>query len=409
MVSTTIYRNNPRFFQRMGAFRVTGNFTVTVMVIVMLIALPLRDAGAQDRYFPPAGAEWSERPAGEAGFDEPGVQQAVEFALANENSVEHDLRIAILKGFSHEPYHHLAGPVRERGNPAGMIIKDGYVIAEWGDIHRADMTFSVTKSFLSAVAGVAWDRGLIRSTDDKLTDYVWDRTFDGGHNAKITWHHLLNQSSDWYGTLFGMEDWSDRPPREGGIDDWRMRELHEPGTHYKYNDVRVNLLAYSLLQVLRRPLPQVLNEEIMAPIGASTTWRWHGYDNSFVMVDGLHLQSVSGGGHNGGGLFISTADMARFGLLFARNGSWDGRQLLSDEWIRKSVAPSEPNPDYGYLWWTQRGPRAWEGVPGNVYYAAGFGGNFIVVDQENDLVIVLRWIDGGKVGDFVQMVYRAMR
>jgi CubicO group peptidase (beta-lactamase class C family) len=171
----------------------------------------------------------------------------------------------------------------------------------------------------------------------------------------------------------------------------------------------VNLLAYSLLQVLRRPLPQVLNEEIMAPIGASTTWRWHGYDNSFVMIDGLHMQSVSGGGHNGGGLFISTADMARFGLLFARNGSWEGQQLLSEEWIRKSVAPSEPNPDYGYLWWTQRGPRAWEGVPDHVFYAAGFGGNFIVVDQENDLVLVLRWIDGGEAGEFVRMVYEAMR
>ncbi|TVQ11734.1 MAG: class C beta-lactamase-related serine hydrolase [Balneolaceae bacterium] len=375
----------------------------------MLIAVPFWDAGAQDRYFPPAGTDWVEKAPGESGLDEEGVKRAVDFALANENSVEHDLRIAILKGFSHEPYHHLAGPVRERGNPAGMIIKDGFVIAEWGDIHRADMTFSVTKSFLSAVAGVAWDRGLIRSTDDKLTDYVWDRTFDGGHNAKITWHHLLNQSSDWYGTLFGMEDWSDRPPRQGGIDDWRMRELHEPGTHYKYNDVRVNLLAYSLLQVLRRPLPQVLNEEIMAPIGASTTWRWHGYDNSFVMIDGLHMQSVSGGGHNGGGLFISTADMARFGLLFARNGSWNGRQLVSPEWIQKSVAPSEANPSYGYLWWLTGNGTNWENVPGHVYYAAGFGGNFIVVDRENDMVIVLRWIDGGKVGDFVQMVYRAMR
>jgi CubicO group peptidase (beta-lactamase class C family) len=382
---------------------------VTVMLMVMLLTLPVREAVAQDRYFPPAGQGWEERAPGELGLDEEGVKRAVDFALANENSVERDLRIAILKGFSHEPYHHLAGPVRERGNPGGMIIKNGYVVAKWGDTDRADMTFSVTKSFLSAVAGVASDRGLIRSTDDLVTNYVWDRTFDGEHNGKITWHHLLNQSSDWYGTLFGMEDWSDRPPRQGGIDDWRMRELHEPGTHYKYNDVRVNLLAYSLLQVMRRPLPQVLNEEIMAPIGASTTWRWHGYDNSFVMIDGLHMQSVSGGGHNGGGLFISTADMARFGLLFARNGSWEGQQLLSEEWIRKSVAPSGPNPDYGYLWWTQRSSRAWEDVPDHVYYAAGFGGNFIVVDQDNDLVMVLRWIDGGEVGEFVRMVYQSMR
>jgi CubicO group peptidase (beta-lactamase class C family) len=385
---------------------------IMALTSAMLPALPGPGGNAitvaQSAYFPPMGAEWAERSPSEAGFDPAAIREAVDFAVASENSVERDLRIAILRAFSREPYHELAGPVRERGNPAGMILKDGYVIAKWGDLERVDMTFSVTKSYLSAVAGLASDRGLIRSTDDLLTTYVWDRTFDGEHNGKITWHHLLNQSSDWYGTLFGMEDWGDRPPREGGIDDWRFRELREPGTRYQYNDVRVNLLAYSLLQVLRRPLPRVLKEGIMDPIGASTTWRWFGYDNSWVMIDGLRMQSVSGGGHHGGGLFISTTDQARFGLLFARNGVWDGRRLLSEEWIRKSVAPSEPNPDYGYLWWTQRGPGAWEGVPEHVFYAAGFGGNFIVVDRERDLVIVTRWIDGASIGELVRMVYKAM-
>ncbi|MFN2374803.1 MAG: hypothetical protein ABR545_13430, partial [Cyclonatronaceae bacterium] len=228
MISSNKFMINPRFSRQMGALRISG--IIIGMVMVLLIALPVSEAGAQDRYFPPAGPVWEEKAPGEVGLDAEGVKQAVDFALANENSVERDLRIAILKGFSHEPYHHLAGPVRERGNPGGMIIKNGYVVASWGDTERADMTFSVTKSFLSAVAGVASDRGLISSTDHLLTNYVWDRTFDGEHNGKITWHHLLNQSSDWYGTLFGMEDWSDRPPRQGGIDDWRIRELHEPGT-----------------------------------------------------------------------------------------------------------------------------------------------------------------------------------
>jgi len=54
---------------------------------------------------------------------------------------------------------------------------------------------------------------------------------------------------------FGMYDWSDRPPQEGGIDEWRSRELKEPGTYFKYNDVRVNVLSYSLLQIWRKPLP----------------------------------------------------------------------------------------------------------------------------------------------------------
>ena len=365
------------------------------------------DLKSQSLYFPPAN-EWKEVSPENVGLNARQLDAAVQFAVENENSVERDLKIAILKGFSHEPYHQLAGPVRERGRPAGMIIKDGYIAAKWGDVDRVDMTFSVTKSYLSTVAGIAWDDNLIRSPHDPVHEYVWDRTYDGEHNQKITWHHLLQQTSDWYGTLFGMEDWSDRPPREGGIDDWRFRELHEPGTHYKYNDVRVNLLAYSLLQVLREPLPQVLKKRIMDPIGASTTWRWFGYDNSYVMVDGVNIQSVSGGGHNGGGLFISSTDHARFGLLFARDGEWNGKQIVSEEWISRSVESSNVNPDYGYLWWLLKGNSEWDEVPDHVFYAAGFGGNYIVVDQENDMVVVLRWVDSSKLGELMSMIYDAV-
>lgn len=363
---------------------------------------------AQQQYVPPAG-EWEQRDAESLGFDADALQEIIRFAEENENSVERDLRIAILKGFSHEPYHDLQGPVRERGGPAGMIIKDGYIAASWGDPERVDMTFSVTKSYLSTVAGLAWDRRLIRSTDDLLTSYVWDKTFDGQHNSRITWEHLLNQSSDWSGTHFGLEDWGDRPPREGGIDEWRMRELRTPGTHYEYNDVRVNVLSYSLLQVWREPLPQVLKREVMDPIGASTTWRWFGYDDSWTELDGQKMQNVSGGGHHGGGIFINTLDQARFGLLFARGGEWDGRQIISRDWIDKAVAPSAPNPDYGYMWWTLKGDTDWGDVPDHLYYAAGFGGNFIIVDEENDLVIVTRWLDNAVLGEFVENVYSAIQ
>lgn len=376
-----------------------------LLILTFLIALP--DAVAQDLYFPPAGVEWEQKSAADLGFDADALEGAVSFAAENENSVERDLRLAILKAFSREPYHEIQGPTRDRGGPAGMVIKDGYIAASWGDLERVDMTFSVTKSYLSTVAGLAWDRGLIRSTGDLMTSYVWDKTFDGEHNSAITWEHLLNQSSDWSGTHFGLQDWADRPPREGGIDEWRNRDLREPGTHYEYNDVRVNVLAYSLLHVWREPLPQVLKHEIMDPIGASTTWRWFGYDDSWTEIDGQKVQSVSGGGHHGGGIFINTPDQARFGLLFARRGMWEDQQLISGEWIDRAKAPSGPNPDYGYMWWTLKGDADWGSVPDHLYYAAGFGGNYIVVDEENDLVIVTRWLDSSLLGEFVEMVYEA--
>ncbi len=357
-------------------------------------------------YFPTE--TWESRSPQAAGLNTELLQKAVEFAQNNEYEGERDLEVAILKGFAREPFHEIKGPTKDRGGPAGLILKDGYIVAQWGDVDRVDMTFSVTKSYLSTVAGLAVDSGLITGVNDSVANYVWDGKFAGAHNAQITWDHLLTQSSDWSGTLFETKDWADRPPSEGGIDDWKYRELRTPGTNFEYNDVRVNLLAYSLLQVWRKPLPMVLKEKIMDPIGASTTWRWYGYDDSFVNVDGIMMQSVSGGGHSGGGVFISTLDHARFGLLFLRRGNWNGEQLISERWIDQATTSSTANESYGYMWWVNRGERAWEGVSPSVYYAAGFGGNFIIIDNENDLVIVTRWLNPPQVGEMVRLVQAAI-
>lgn len=362
---------------------------------------------AQQLYFPERH-DWEERAPTDLGLDAEKVQKAVAFAQAHEYEGERDLRIATLKSFAHEPYHELAGPVRERGGPAGIILKNGYIVAQWGDVERVDMTFSVTKSYLSTIAGLALDERLIQDVQDKVSNYVWDDTFEGTHNNQITWEHLLTQSSDWSGSLFGMQDWADRPPSEGGIDEWKNRKLLEPGTNFEYNDVRVNVLAYALLQVWRKPLPMILKEEIMDPIGASSTWRWYGYENSFVNVDGLQMQSVSGGGHSGGGIFINTLDHARFGLLFLRKGKWKTQQLISEAWINALQQPSAANERYGYMWWLNRGDRQWEGVAEDVYYAEGFGGNFIVIDEANDLVVVTRWLNPPQMGEMMKLVTDAL-
>lgn len=371
--------------------------------IFTLFCLFSTTISAQEIYFPGAG-NWEEKPASAYKID---VSKAIAFAENNEYSESKDLRQAILKGFEREPYHELLGPTKRRGGPAGMIIKDGFIIGKWGDTKRVDMTFSVTKSFLATTALVALEEGLINNVEDQVKEYVWDGTFDSPHNSKITWEHLLHQTSDWSGELWESFDWADRPASKQNIDEWRARELQEPGTSFTYNDVRVNVLAYSLLNVFRKPLPQVLNEKIMEPIDASSTWRWYGYENSWVTIDGLKMQSVSGGGHSGGGLFISTEDMARFGLLFMSNGNWDGKQLLSETWIDRAMEASQANETYGYMWWLNRGDRKWENVPDHVFYAAGFGGNFIVVDREKNLVVVTRWLEPSKIGEFMNLLYQS--
>ena len=379
-------------------------------LLTFIITVSFQSNGsAQDiTYFPERNAIWQVKTPDEVNVNSALLSDAVAFANSNEYSESKDLRIAILKGFAREPFHEILGPTKERGGPAGIILKNGYVVAKWGDTKRVDMTFSVTKSFLSTVAGLAYDNGLIATTEDNVVNYIWDGTFKGNHNSKVTWAHLLQQNSDWSGELWGGKDWADRPPREGGIDDWKHRELKEPGTIMEYNDVRVNVLAYSLTHVWRQPVPQVLKERIMDPIGASTTWRWFGYDNAWTVIDGLKMKSVTGGGHSGGGIFISSEDMARFGLLFLNNGKWKEQQLISESWIEKAITPSIPNANYGYMWWlNKKGDRHWEGLSENIYYAAGFGGNFIVIDKENDLVVVTRWLDPSKIEDFMKKVEKS--
>jgi CubicO group peptidase (beta-lactamase class C family) len=220
--------------------------------------------------------------------------------------------------------------------------------------------------------------------------------FETEHNKKITWDHLLRQTSDWQGTLWGKPDWADRPvgePRQ-----WSNRELHEPGTFFKYNDVRVNVLALAALHVWRKPLPQVLKAEIMDPIGASREWRWVGYDNSWVKVGGKRMQSVSGGSHWGGGLFIDSYDMARFGDLFLRNGHWKDRQIVSEEWIRKARTPGRANPNYGFANWYLNNAvddkKPLKSAPTTAVQFIGNGNNIVYVDWENDVVIVARWVTG---------------
>jgi CubicO group peptidase (beta-lactamase class C family) len=378
---------------------------LTRIVVCLLLSASTLQLIAQKPYFP--DSIWQTKSASALKLNQTLLDSAVKLAITNEHKVDKDLRIAMLKSYANEPDYKIIGPTKERGGPAGIIIKGGYIVAKWGEVDRVDMTFSVTKSFLSTTAGLAIDNGLIKNVNDKASNYIWDESFKSVHNSKIIWDHLLTQSSDWSGTLFGLHDWADRPPRTGTIDDWKKRSFNEPGSVYKYNDIRVNLLAYSLLQVWRKPLPIVLKEKIMDPIGASTTWRWYGYENSFVNMDGLMMQSVSGGGHHGGGLFINTTDMARFGLLFLRNGKWNNQQLISEKWVNTVQQPSTANKEYGYLWWLNSTSK-WKGVPTSVYYAAGYGGNYIVIDKAHDLLIVTRWIDDNKMGDVVGLVIQSI-
>ena len=371
-------------------------------------------------YFPSPHPEWQRRNPAEAGLDPAGIAAAARHAAVHETPWSRDLAHMVATDFGEAPpWNETLGPVRPRGAPNGLVLRGGCIVAEWGDTAQVDLTFSVAKSYLSILAGLAFDRGLIRDPDERVCrtpNVDWDE--DGGfappHNDKITWHHLLTQTSEWEGELWGKPDLIDRHRSVGGLRNatgrkGTHRDLQEPGTFWEYNDVRVNRLALALLRVWRRPLPEVFHELVMDPIGASRTWEWHGYRNSHVEIDGKRMQSVSGGSHWGGGVFIHAQDQARIGLLLLRGGVWNGRRILSQEWISRMRVPCPLYPQYGYLWWLNTGRGLFPSASEASYSASGAGGNLTWIDPENDLVAVLRWIDPAERDGFLRLVTDAAR
>jgi len=386
-------------------------------------------AGPAD-YFPPRG-EWQRRSPSALGLDSTALQDAIHYARQMESKLPRDQELAQAETFGKsEPYNEGIGPFKERGEPTGLIIYKGYIVAEWGEPSRIDMTHSVTKSFLSTVIGVAVDQGLIHSVFDTIAPSIAPievynpanitrspedlgtpqllYPFTSPHNRLLTWDVMLRQTSDWEGTLWGKADWADRPT--GNPEEWLTRPRNAPGAVWKYNDVRVNALALAAVCVWRQPLPQVLKTFIMDPIGASNTWRWNGYRNSWIVLDGQAVQSVSGGGHWGGGMFINAYDMGRFGLLTLHRGNWNGKQLISESWVSQALTPTSAEPTYGYMnWFLNTDRKLVPSAPATAFVHIGNGSNLIYVDPEHDLVAVIRWIDHSAMDGMVQRILAAWK
>lgn len=358
----------------------------------------------------PGAGGWERAEPSALGFDAAALDAAVAYAV--ESEIDWPLEVGDMVGRNDPPpFNRPFGPTKPRGSAAGVVVRHGYVAAQWGDPERVDMTFSATKSYLSTCVGLALDRGLIRSVDDRVAEYVPGEWFEGEHNGAITWRHLLQQTSEWSGTLFGIPDTVDhnRSVRQGegtGAKKGEPRQLHAPGTYWEYNDVRVNLLGAAALHVWREPLPEVLRREIMDPIGASPTWEWHAYDDATVEIDGVAMPSVPGGAHWGGGLWISALDHARFGQLWLQRGDWGGQRLLSEAWIDAALTPCDVRDIYGYMWWLNSGRRTWPAASEAAFSASGAGGNVVAVVPEHDLVVVTRW--AGDAADVVNRVVEAI-
>ncbi len=345
------------------------------------------------------------------------LQQAVQFAIEHETAWDRDCNGPVWGVHQNDPppWNRLYGPVHSRGPVSGTIIVDGKTVTSWGEPKRADLTFSVAKMYLALLAGIAFDRGLIKDLNAPIGQTLKGIGFDQGNNALITWEHLLQQTSEWEGTLFGISDQADRyravtfgTKPDGKKGD--ARPLQTPGTYWEYNDVRINQLSLALLHLFQRPLPEVFREAIMRPIGASEDWNWVGYDDAWVEIAGRRVQSVPGGSHWGGGMSISSEDQALVGQLLLNEGvARDGKRVLSADWIKRMQTPCALAPYYGYLVWLNHDQKVFPSVPASSYFGVGAGSSFTWIEPENRMVVIVRWLNSAFADEFFGKVYAAIK
>src|SRR5688572_6485681 len=343
---------------------------------------------------------------------------AVDFALAHEIGWPRDpAGDASGWGLHHAdppPYNRLRGPVHARGGVSGVVRQRGHVVALWGEPDRADLTFSVAKTYLAMLAGVAHGRGLLPDPNEPVVARVPGIGFEAAHNRAVTWRHLLEQTSEWEGSNFGIPDSVDRyrhvnhEPRPPQGKKGEKRPLQAPGTYWEYNDVRINQLSLALLHLFRQPLEKVFLENVLQPIGGGRDFRWEGYDDAWVNIDGQRMPSVPGGTHWGGGVSISARDQARVGQLFLDEGLHQGRQVIPRDWVRRMQEPNAVAPFYGLLTWLNRDGRMFADASRASWFMFGAGGNTVWVDPENEAVVVSRWVDGAHSAGFVSRVAQAL-
>ena len=312
------------------------------------------------------------------------------------------------------PYNRLYGPVHGRGPVSGVIYHKYQLLAAWGEPHKSDLTFSVAKTYLALLAGVAFDRGLLSDVHEPVIAKCPGIGFEGERLSRITWHHLLQQTSEWEGTCLGIPEQVDRyrwvsyQPGQADGKKGDARPLGQPGSRFEYNDVRINQLSLALLHLFKRPLPEVFEEAILQPVGCQDPFQWQGYEQGWTQVAGQRMMSVPGGSHWGGGVSISAMDQAKIGLMLMGNGQFNGKQVLSGQWLAMMQQPCDIAPYYGYLIWLNQDGQLFKDAPRTSWFAIGAGSSVTWVDPALELVCVMRWIDAPKTNDCIAKVMQSL-
>lgn len=262
-----------------------------------------------------------------------------------------------------------------------LVIRHGYLVYEkyyqGMSENDANPVFSVTKSVMSALTGIAIRDGLISGTDQKLSEYFPDyfTKIDDTQKNDITIKNVLTMTgglesidSDYY-SYFTSPDLLNYVLQKPLSD--------KPGDKFAYNTGLTHFLSAIISETSGKSTKDFADENLFNKIGISAdNWESDG----------------SGYNYGGTGLYLKPLDMAKFGLLYLHNGLWDGNQIIPEEWIKESTQKqitANATADYGYLFWLQTIKDKANEKQYTSYRAAGMGGQYIMVIPDLDMVVVV--------------------
>ncbi|GAB5380934.1 MAG: serine hydrolase [Aliiglaciecola sp.] len=285
--------------------------------------------------------------------------------------------------------HSLDVFIEESGTTGLIVIKDGNIKYEnyyrGHEQHKQHISWSVGKSFLSAMFGIAIDEGFIDSIEQPVTDYVPELRGSGYDGVRIK--DVLQMSSgvkfnEDYGDFYSDINRFSRAVAFGtSLDEFSasLTRQREPGTYHHYVSIDTQVLGMVLDRALDVSLTEYLQAKIWEPLGMEypTYWLKDDYDMELAL----------------GGLNVTLRDYAKFGWLYANKGNWFGEQIVPAQWVEDSVTPDAPhlmpgpNPassshsGYGYQWWIPYGAE-------DEFVAQGIYHQYIYIDPDKNLVIV---------------------
>ena len=299
-------------------------------------------------------------------------------------------------------------------NINGMIIirKGNIVFEKYYNSYRPDDNFhvaSVTKSIISALIGIAIDKGYIKSIDQKVLDFFPEYVSNPADIQKqaITLRHLLTMTAP-----HSFKNWQEPLERLCKQPDWVKYTLDGLGQNgkigdFKYSSAGAHLLSVIITRATGKCAREFANEYLFNPIGMRKIpdyeMKAFGYGDLFGKNVQGWVKDPKGNSTGGWGLTLTTRDMARFGLLYLNSGIWNDDQVISKSWLNESTTMNNDKSvylsyKYGYLWWLQEDDEVFS------YSAIGDGGNIICCIPEKELVIAIASKIIPKPGDRWQLI-----